>query len=245
MQIADWHKRYLEQAQWTKTLRRYLLSKIPIQVDWSILELGCGTGVILQDFLPTTKTLVGLDLDLNALGFQGKNPALLVNGDASHPPFQNNAFDLIYCHFFLLWLAQPAKVVELTKTMLKPGGYLAVYAEPDYASRKTAPETIRRLADLQNQSLAAQGAHLKIGRQLGTLLVEGGFDLLELGFINEAENVSQGLTESEKNVLRADWKFLHQIPEEEISKEELEDLLSVNTERWYVPTYYALAVLKN
>ena len=85
---------------------------------------------------------------------------------------------------------------------------------------------------------------LKTGRQLGKLLTNCGFTLVELGIIKEASGLSQSLTESEKNVLHLDWEFLHRIREAEITKEELESLL-LNRVRWYVPTYYALAVLNN
>ena len=244
MLITDWHDRYEEQARWTQPLRHFILTKIPIQSNWSVLELGCGTGAILQDFNLISERVVGLDRDLDALVIQGVNQALLVNADAENPPFQENFYDLIYCHYFLLWLKNPVTVIEAAKRLLKPSGYLAVFAEPDYTSRQTAPETLIKLADLQNKSLVAQGAYLDVGRQLGKLLIDSGFDLQEFGSINEAKPILRGLTESEKNILRSDWEFLARTKQTEITKAELEELLLLKTEHWYVPTYYALAKLK-
>ena len=244
MPAADWHLRYQEQAQWTKPLRRHLLNKLPALTNWSVLEFGCGTGVILQDFTTLSEMVVGLDRDLDALSFQGASKALLVNAEAENPPFQDKAFDLVFCHYFLLWLEDPVTVIKAVKRLLKPGGYLAVFAEPDYASRQISAETINKLAELQNRSLAAQGVYLKTGRQLGKLLTDCGFALVELGIIKEASGLSQLLTESEKNVLHVDWEFLHRIREAEITKEEMESIL-LTPVRWYVPTYYALAVLNN
>jgi ubiquinone/menaquinone biosynthesis C-methylase UbiE len=243
MQAADWHARYLEQAQWTKLLRQYILNKLLIQPNWLICELGCGTGVILQDLSGALGHVVGLDLDLNVLAFQDTGKPFLVNANAYDPPFQANSFDLIVCHYFLLWLSDPLAVLRAARNVLKSGGYLAVFAEPDYASRRVLPDGMKNLATLQNQSLAAQGANLEIGRNLGQLLTSSGFSVLEYGLMKEANENALQLSTSEKNVLHADWKFLDQRREAEITQEELENLLMSVPDRWYVPTYYALAQL--
>ncbi len=243
MQIADWHKRYLEQAQWTKSLRHYILDELPIQSDWVCCELGCGTGAILNEVSSLLNRIIGLDSDLEALTFLRETRACPVNADAHQPPFQPNSFDFLFCHYFLLWIADPMAILKVARSLLKPGGFLGLFAEPDYASRQTFPEGLNKLASLQNQSLAAQGANVKIGRQLGQLLKISGFSLLEYGTMKESEEFSQPLSKSEKNVLRADWEFLNLRHETEITAAELELLLEVEVERWYVPTYYALARL--
>jgi SAM-dependent methyltransferase len=244
MQAADWHARYLEQAQWTKLLRQYTLNKLPIQPNWLVCEFGCGTGAVLQDLSGAFGHVVGLDRDLNVLTFQDAGKTFLVNTNAYNPPFQANSFDLIVCHYFLLWLSDPLAVLRAAKNMIKSGGYLAIFAEPDYASRRELPDGMKKLAVLQNQSLAAQGANLEIGRNLGQLLTVSGFTVLEYGPMEEASEHAALLSASEKNVLRADWEFLNQRREAEITQQELKELLMVVPERWYVPTYYALAQLK-
>lgn len=243
MQIADWHKRYQEQAQWTKPLRHYLLEKLPIRSDWLSCELGCGTGAILQDLSSSLSQIIGLDHNLEALTFQNEAKAYLLNADAYQPPFHANSFNFLFCHYFLLWMANPMAVLKVARCLLKPGGYLAVFAEPDYASRQTLPAKLNELAELQNRSLAAQGANLKVGRQLGQLLTNSGFSIMEYGSMKESIGASHTLTESEKTVLRADWQFLDKKQEAEITQEKLEDLLRFEPERWYLPTYYALAEL--
>jgi ubiquinone/menaquinone biosynthesis C-methylase UbiE len=244
MQAADWHALYLEQAQWTKLLRQYILNNLPIQPNWMVCEFGCGTGAVLQDLSGTFGHAVGLDLDLNVLSFQDTGKPFLVNANAYNPPFQENTFDLIVCHYFLLWLSDPLAVLRTAKNMLKSGGYLAIFAEPDYASRRALPESMKKLAILQNRSLMAQGANLEIGRELGQLFNSSGFSMLEYGSIKEESKHAQLLSTSEKNVLRADWKFLEQRAEAEITLEELETLMMDVPDRWYVPTYYALAQIK-
>jgi SAM-dependent methyltransferase len=85
MQAADWHALYLEQAQWTKLLRQYILNNLPIQPNWMVCEFGCGTGAVLQDLSGTFGHAVGLDLDLNVLSFQDTGKPFLVNANAYNP----------------------------------------------------------------------------------------------------------------------------------------------------------------
>jgi len=243
MQIADWHERYLQQAQWTEPLRRYILSKLPICADWTVCEFGSGTGAVLDDLEGLAEAIVGLDKDLDSLTIQTHTKAFRVNADALEPPFLESSFDLVFCHYFLLWVAGPMAVLQAARKVLKPGAYLAIFAEPDYASRKTQPKTLEALAELQNASLAAQGAHLEIGRELGYLLNSSGFSVLEYGQIKEAKNGNHLLTESEKKVMHSDWEYLLKRNLTAVTQEELEHLLKIEPERWHVPTYYALARL--
>lgn len=243
MQIADWHERYLQQAQWTEPLRRYILSKLPIRADWTVCEFGCGTGAVLNDLEGLAEAIVSLDKDLDSLTIRTNTQALSVNADALEPPFHASCFDFVFCHYFLLWVADPVAVLQAARRVLKTGGYLAIFAEPDYASRKTQPKTLEALAELQNASLVAQGAHLEIGRELGYLLNLSGFSVLEYGQIKEAKNGNHLLTESEKKVMHSDWEYLLKRNLTAVTQEELEHLLKIEPVRWYIPTYYALARL--
>ncbi len=243
MQAADWYKRYLEQARWTESLRHYMLNKIPVRSDWTICELGCGTGAVLDNLGILGKSVFGVDKDLAALSFPSKVDAMHINADALHPPFPDSTFNLVFCHYFLLWVADPIMALLGARRVLKPGGYLAIFAEPDYASRITQPKNLEALAELQNTSLATQGANLQIGRNLGHLLKLTGFSILEFGHIRESDNPKHFLTDSEKAVLDSDWEFLFTRGKTDLSQENVEELLKIRPDRWYVPTYYALAIL--
>jgi ubiquinone/menaquinone biosynthesis C-methylase UbiE len=58
----DWHRRYLQQAQWTRDLRAYVFKQAGLNRASVILEVGCGTGAILAE-LPDHALLHGLDID--------------------------------------------------------------------------------------------------------------------------------------------------------------------------------------
>ena len=51
------------------------------------------------------------------------------------------------------------------------------------------------------------------------------------------------MTESEKKVMHSDWEYLLKRNLTAVTQEELEHLLKIEPERWYIPTYYALARL--
>ena len=46
----EWHRRFLQQAQWTGDLRKYLDREIDRAPVKSLLDVGCGTGALLDEF---------------------------------------------------------------------------------------------------------------------------------------------------------------------------------------------------
>ena len=97
----DWHARYLRQAAWTRDLRRYLFARAGLAGGSRVLEVGCGTGAVLQDVRAARP--YGLDLDPAALRLCASNvlAARLVRGDALALPFPSANFDIVFCHFLL------------------------------------------------------------------------------------------------------------------------------------------------
>src|SRR6266498_4655381 len=73
LERMDWHRRYIQQAKWTRDLRTYLFKRADL-ADASrvhrtaslVLEVGCGTGAILSE-LPDHISLYGSDIDAAAL----------------------------------------------------------------------------------------------------------------------------------------------------------------------------------
>ncbi|MEA4812936.1 MAG: class I SAM-dependent methyltransferase [Anaerolineaceae bacterium] len=245
MKAADWKQRFEEQAQWTKTLRQYIFKRLPIKPGWKACEIGCGFGSILPEASQHLGLTIGLDIALDSLTGQPKTQnAPLINANACFLPFRQNAFNLCFCHYFLLWIKEPQGLLEEVKRVLQPGGYLAFFAEPDYALREAEPTAANALACMQNLSLALQGVDLHAGSQLSRRLKDSGFELIEYGQITEGENIPPELSRSERDVLRSDWQFLIQHGGGSMSRSKLEFCLSGSIKRWQVPTFYALARLK-
>ncbi len=62
----NWHTRYAQQANWTRTLRSYLFEQTGLRDAERVLEAGCGTGAILAE-LPEGPAAYGLDIDRQSL----------------------------------------------------------------------------------------------------------------------------------------------------------------------------------
>ncbi len=45
----NWHNRYIQQAAWTRELRSYVFDKVGLFRARRVLEVGCGTGAILNE----------------------------------------------------------------------------------------------------------------------------------------------------------------------------------------------------
>src|SRR5438046_2350599 len=64
-----------------------------------ILEVGCGTGRWLTQLQPLVDAVYGLDRSVGMLQQAAKRPGnvYLTCGEASHLPFPDASFDLVFC----------------------------------------------------------------------------------------------------------------------------------------------------
>ena len=245
MKIQDWHSRYTLQARWTHALRKYLSAKAHLDQARTVLEVGCGTGAVLAS-LPefTSAALHGLDIDLAALKFaKTQTSAALTHGDAFHLPYAGASFDAVCCHYLLLWLADPVPALQEMRRVLRTGGSLLVFAEPDYGGRIDYPEELSILGEWQSAALRRQGVDPHAGRQLSIWLHAAGFEQVVTGLLGGewTGEFNQAEFESEWEILRHDVGRAGQL-------DRLDELQAIDKnarlsgERvLYVPTFYGFA----
>ena len=185
----NWHTRYTQQAKWTRDLRAYLFNKAKLDEASRVLEVGCGTGAILSE-LPNRISLHGLDIDSAALAEcrVHVSAAALIRGNALTLPYSNAAFEIVYCHFLLLWVKDPLQVLHEMKRVTKPGGHIIAFAEPDYSKRIDQPDELVQLGKWQTESLKGQGADPSLGARLAELFFQAGITILETGTIQSVDN---------------------------------------------------------
>lgn len=99
----------------------------------SVLDLGTGTGRMLEMLAPQTTRAVGLDVSPAMLGIArvnldaaGLRQVQLRQGDAYALPADLNGFDLVILHQVLHYLDDPARAVREAARALRPGGRLMV-----------------------------------------------------------------------------------------------------------------------
>jgi SAM-dependent methyltransferase len=244
LSLEQEHQRFMQQAAWTKAIRQYVYQQVGFTLGNRVLEVGCGEGVILADLGSYSPGHVfGLDQRLEALQFSAKQSHrayLLTNGDAYQLPYPCGCFDITLCHFTLLWLQEPLAGLKEMVRVTRPGGWVAVLAEPDYGSRIDYPEELASLGKLQAQALSQLGADPNLGRKLSGLLHQAGLKKIQTGVLGGQWTGS--FTESE---FEGEWNTLDADLEGILNRAEMERLRRVdltarqNGERiLFVPTFY-------
>jgi len=99
----------------------------------TMLDLGTGTGRILQVFADKIRHGIGIDLSLDMLSVARANLSAasvghvqVRRGDLLALPFGDNQFDLITVHQVLHFLDKPARALAEAARVLAPGGLLLV-----------------------------------------------------------------------------------------------------------------------
>ena len=234
----NWHSRYLQQAEWTRNLRTYLFKQAGLTTAHRVLEVGCGTGAILRDLI-TPASLHGLDLDPAALAECRIHVSAtsLTRGDAHFLPYPDRSFDIVYCHFLLLWVHDPLQVV---REMARVGQSVLALAEPDYSQRVDKPAALKPLGEWQTEALRRQGANPSFGARLAETFYQAGIKLIETGPI-QGQAVIRSVEdwENEWAVIKADLDGI--VSSEEIQKmKKVDEAARKHGERTLqVPTFFA------
>ncbi len=156
----NWHARFRQQAQWTRPLRAHLFARFGGMSAARVLEVGCGTGALLEDFPPERRgSLHGLDRDRAVLQEAAQNApgVALLCADGHSLPYASACFDLVFCHYLFLWTRDPLQVLTEMRRVTRPGAVVLALAEPDYGGRVDYPPNSKPQGGLQAEALRAQG----------------------------------------------------------------------------------------
>ena len=239
----DWHARYTQQARWTSQARRYLFDRAGLDSARRVLDVGCGTGALLSELPALTGAQShGLDLNLSAAkqAFVNAPSASVICADGLTLPYPEATFDMVFCHFLLLWVKNPVQVLTEMKRVTRPGGKIAALAEPDYGGRIDYPPPLAELGHWQAESLRGQGADPAMGRKLAGLFAAAGLKQIVTGVLSgEWAASTPAEREMEWAVLQAD--LAGKIPLHDIQRmKKVEDEARQNSERvLFVPTFFA------
>jgi SAM-dependent methyltransferase len=244
----DWHQRFLIQSEWTRETRQYLYHRTGMVNAQRILDVGCGTGVLIQELHQALEVpIIGLDINIDFIAVARKNSpsAKFVLGDGQAMPLEANTFDCCFCHFLLLWVEDPLGIIREMKRVTQPGGSILAIAEPDYGGRIDHPSMFSILGEWQTSALRHQGADPNMGRKLSGIFHQAGLGEIEVGVIG-AQWVGQPSKQdlsSEWEIIRSDLESLNISSEVMHTSEELREheliALESGDRILYVPTFYA------
>jgi SAM-dependent methyltransferase len=245
--LNDWHNRFQLQANWTSDLRANLFQRANLRPGNLILDVGCGTGVILNELGERGLIPNGLDINLahlRAPSHKHTKTGGLTQGDAHCLPYPDEIFDTSLCHFVFMWVADPFRVLAEMVRVTKTGGKVMALAEPDYGGRIDHPGALSILGEWQRESLIHQGANPHMGQQLTGLFHQAGLSEVETGVLGGQWSGPPDWSawESEWLVLESDMaKNPNPSRARVISELKMFDKLAYeNGERvLFVPTFYA------
>ena len=238
MKIEKWHQRYKDQADWTKEVRETFFKETNVKKDNLILEVGCGTGVIIEEFQKLGySNIIGIDIDLDSLNFAKNklNKINLIGADVHYLPFNSNTFDVVYCHYLLLWVCKPKKAIKEMVRILKSGGKLMIFAEPDYYLMENSSLKLNEIQNIQAISLKKQGANPFFGHQLQDILIGSGLKNIYV------DQIKFGMISNNNQTSEIDI-FLHDLSFTNYSKEQLDEYekIIVKNKEYRVSTFYGI-----
>lgn len=119
-----------DQQQWgrhARALYPHMLQRIAHTWGPRVLDLGCGTGALLEQVLAEQpdRKVTGLDLSAGMLEVAARRlggRAALVQGDSERLPFAARSFDVVYCNDSFHHYPAPEKVLEEVARVLEFGG---------------------------------------------------------------------------------------------------------------------------
>ena len=241
----EWAAHFRRQAEWTRAARNYLYRRADLLRARHVLDVGCGTGVITEGIADRTRgRVVGVDISREFLRIREGSRASYVQGDALHLPFPDTAFDVVLCHFVLMWLRDPRQGMAEMARVARPGGWILLCAEPDYGGRLDYPDLPH--AAWHIEALRREGADPLMGRKLRALCAEHGLDA-EVGCMS-APWTSEAIRDS----LEGEWTTLCRITRDFVSEDERravraqEEAAIARGDRFvFMPVFYAAGRREN
>ncbi len=87
-----------------------------------VLEVGCGTGLILERIAPSARQARGIDLSPGMLAAARRRGLDVLEGSATDLPFADGAFDVVYSFKVLAHVPDIRRAVSEVSRVLTPGG---------------------------------------------------------------------------------------------------------------------------
>jgi predicted O-methyltransferase YrrM len=172
-----------------------LLDRAGIRPGMNCLEIGSGSGDVAFDLariVGPAGRVVATDIDEIKLQLARKQAAQdhLSNLEfrlADILTAELETFDFVHARFVLTHLADPRKALEKVREAIHPGGVLAV-EDVDFRGHFSHPESpaFSRYVELYTRTAQLRGADPNIGPRLPGLLIESGFDGVQINLIQLA-----------------------------------------------------------
>ena len=175
-------KRYIQEYSkyYQKHWNGKLISLLPQDLDFNVLDFGCGTGILLQDIDKLYKSSCGLDISRHMLEYARntcKNSDLII-GDGEQLPFFDETWNAVVCRGAVHHIPNPQKALNEMYRILTPGGALVI-SEPSIDSILMR---LIRILLYKNSKKFSKGHKAFKSKHLTKILQKSGFTVIEVKF---------------------------------------------------------------
>ncbi len=125
------------------------LGDVRLEPNSSVLDLGCGTGLLFRYIANSVKLLVGIDISPRILteakeqARKFKNVALL-RAEADHPPFKSQTFDTVFVTTLIQNTPNPTITLGETRRISKQDAVVVVTALKKEFTLKTLKQLLKK-----------------------------------------------------------------------------------------------------
>jgi len=107
----------LQYSEEQKLKIKFSLNNLNLKLEFFLLDVGCGTGLLFDYVSESVNVLVGVDISRGILGkakekIKGKKNVFLVQADADYLPFQDGIFDAVFAITLLQNIPSPIKTLK-------------------------------------------------------------------------------------------------------------------------------------
>jgi SAM-dependent methyltransferase len=135
---GDWYEPYV--GRWSRQVAKALLQWLSVadRKDW--LDVGCGTGALIQTIIETANpnSVIGIDPSPGYIDYAkahiGSPCARFELGDAQALPMDTASLDVAVAGLALNFVPEPPRAVAEMARVVRPGGIVAAYVW-DYAGK--------------------------------------------------------------------------------------------------------------
>jgi len=181
-QLNDFVKKLELQAIETSEERIPLYMRVGLKDAKHILDVGCGSGVVTRDIAHLTKgKVIAIDefkdlIDVARKVLKPYSNVELRVGNVEDLPFEDEAFDIVTCNLFLMWVEDPQKAVNEMARVTRSGGTVLASLEPDYGGKLHWPENPKIDPVFAGKAIRERGGDPHIGRKLRSIFVKAGLN---------------------------------------------------------------------